>query len=90
MRSYDGGAIRAHPALLARKLISKFSLHAGDGCSSPIVGPVAQLVEAHGLGPCQSRFESGRGHLESPRQDLDRKAKCHLGCGPQKPIEESR
>jgi len=28
--------------------------------------------------------------LRYPRQDLDRKAKCHLGRGGQKPIEESR
>ena len=76
--------------LSARKIISIMSLHPDAGCSSPIVGPVAQLVEAHGLGPCQSRFESGRGHLRYPRQDLDRKAKCHLGRGGQKPIEESR
>ena len=76
--------------LWLRKIISIVSLHSKSGCSSPIVGPVAQLVEAHGLGPCQSRFESGRGHLQSPRRDLDRKAKCHLGCGAQKPIEESR
>ena len=76
--------------LLSRKLISIVSLHPETGCSTPIVGPVAQLVEAHGLGPCQSRFESGRGHLRSPRQDLDRKAKCHSGRGAQEPIEESR
>ena len=75
---------------LVRKLISIVSLHPETGCSTPIVGPVAQLVEAHGLGPCQSRFESGRGHLQSFRQDLDRKAKCHLGRNAQKPIEESR
>ena len=75
---------------LGRKLIAIVSLHSIAGCFSPIVGPVAQLVEAHGLGPCQSRFESGRGHLQSSRQDLDRKAKCHLGRSAQKPIEESR
>jgi len=28
--------------------------------------------------------------LRSPRQDLDRKAKCHSGRGAQEPIEESR
>ena len=76
--------------LSARKIISIMILHPDTGCFSPIVGPVAQLVEAHGLGPCQSRFESGRGHLQSSRQDLDRKAKCHSGRGAQEPIEESR
>ena len=68
--------------LWLRKIISIVSLHSETGCSSPIVGPVAQLVEAHGLGPCQSRFESGRGHLGTPGKILIAKQSATLVAMP--------